>query len=46
MTKEFVIVGMRANPEPEDFPLVFSSKRPVVEADPDRPEAFDRLEVP
>jgi hypothetical protein len=45
MTEEFVIVGMRAAPELEDFTLVFYGKRPVVEANPDRPEASDLLEV-
>jgi hypothetical protein len=44
MAEEFVIVGMRADPEPEDILLVFYSKCPVVEADPDRPEASDLLE--
>ena len=45
MAKEFVIVGMRADPEPEDLPLVFYGERPVVETDTDRPEASDLLEV-
>jgi hypothetical protein len=45
MAEESVIVGMRADPEPEDIPLVFHGKRPVVQADPDGPEASDLPKV-
>jgi hypothetical protein len=44
MAEESVIVGMRADPEPEDIPLVFHGERPVVQANPDGPEASDLLE--
>jgi hypothetical protein len=45
MTKQFVIVGMRSNPEPQDIALVFHGHCPVVEADTDGPETTDLLEV-
>ncbi len=45
MTKQFVIVGMRSNPEPQDTALVFHGHRSVVDADTDGPETTGLLEV-
>jgi hypothetical protein len=45
MTKQFFIVGMRSNPEPQDITFVFHGHRSVVDADTDRPETTDLLEM-
>jgi hypothetical protein len=44
-SRHAVVIGMRANPEPEDAIFNLSSQRPVMEADPDRPENIDLLEA-
>lgn len=40
-----VVIGVGANPEPEDAALNVNSQGPVVKADPHGPDGIDLLEV-
>jgi len=45
MTKQFVIVGMRSDPEPQDIALVLHGHCSIVDTDTDGPETTSLLEA-
>ena len=45
LAKQTIVVGMAANPEPDESIGHFDGQRAVADADPRRPEATDLFEV-
>jgi hypothetical protein len=43
--EQAVVLGVVANPEPDDVGAVLNGERAVVQADADEPEAADALEL-